>query len=282
MKTVLETLQRGTDYLEKRGVDSARLNMQLMLADVLGCTKLELYMQFDRPLEEKELAPLRDLLKRRGKREPLQHVLAKAEFFGQQFKSDKRALIPRPETEELVELLTKTPPYLPAKGWVIDVGTGSGVIGLSLAKAWQDKDLQFLLIDQNEAALSLAKENALDLASPSVNFQCGDLLESCDQQAHLIVANLPYIPTHEIADLSAEVQHDPNTALDGGADGLDLIRTLVTQAHSCLVQGGLLALEIGIDQAQKGMDLLANESYKNVEIRSDLSGVERFLLANKA
>ena len=284
MKTVLETLQGGTDYLDKRGVESARLNMQLMLAQVLECSKLELYLQFDRPLEEGELAPLRELLKRRGQREPLQHVLGEVEFFKHTFKSDKRALIPRPETEELVEFLTSSPLDLAPDSWVIDVGTGSGVIGLSLAMAWQEQGFHFLLIDQHDAALSLAKENAiaLELDTPPVHFREGDLLGNSDEEASVIVANLPYIPTQEISTLSAEVQHDPPSALDGGDDGLDLVRRLIKQAKQRLLPDGLIALEIGIDQAQKGVDLLASEGYKNILIRQDLSGVDRFLLANKA
>ena len=166
------------------------------------------------------------------------------------------------------------------------MGTGSGVIGLSLAKAWQEqRQLQFLLTDQQDAALSLAKENAaaLDLITPPVHFREADLLGECDDEsASLIVANLPYIPTQDLATLSAEVKRDPITALDGGGDGLDLVRRLISQAKDRLLSGGLLALEIGVDQAQKGVDLLASDGYENVHIRQDLSGVDRFLFANKA
>src|SRR5436190_22302012 len=138
MKTVLETIRSGTPWLEKAGVENARLNMEHLLAKVLGCRRMQLYMDFDRPLSEDQLAPLRELLKRRGKREPLQHLLGTVEFMGREFKCDARALIPRPETEELVEKTLaewksangETPP-----ADILDMGTGSGIIGLSPAAA---------------------------------------------------------------------------------------------------------------------------------------------------
>src|SRR5262245_51040608 len=160
MKTVLETIRSGAPWLEKAGVENARLNMEHLLAKVLGCRRMQLYMDFDRPLGEDQLAPLRELLKRRGKREPLQHLLGSVEFMGHEFKCDARALIPRPETEELVEkILTewKTGGDAPPAE-ILDMGTGSGIIGLSLALAFPDT--KAVLADVSPEALGLARENA--------------------------------------------------------------------------------------------------------------------------
>ena len=191
MKTVLETLQAGTAYLEKRQVPEARLNMQLLLAHQLGCSKLDLYQQFDRPLGEEELSPLRELLKRRGLREPLQHILGEVEFAGNSFKCDSRALIPRPETEELVTALIDSPPDLSKGDRVIDVGTGSGVIGLSLANAWRDRGLEIILVDAQDSALSLARENAEQLGlKEAVSIKKSHLLDDAPGPYQLIVANL--------------------------------------------------------------------------------------------
>lgn len=280
MKTVLETLQGGTEYLEKRGVPEARLNMQLMLAHRLSCSKLDLYMQFDRPLGEEDLAPLREMLKRRGSREPLQHVLGEVEFAGQTFKCDARALIPRPETEELVMELIANPPMLSTGDRIVDVGSGSGVIGLSLAKVWKEKELEVTLIDYHEEALALARENAeaLDLAD-CVNFIHSDLLDNNLGPYALIVANLPYIGTAEIQDLEAEVQRDPVTALDGGPDGLDLIRRLIAEAATRLKPGGKIVLEIGSDQADSTQALFKEGPFEAIEVATDLSGRDRFVSA---
>ena len=282
MKTVLETLQAGTAYLEKRQVPEARLNMQLLLAHQLGCSKLDLYLQFDRPLGEDELAPLRELLKRRGQREPLQHLLGEVEFAGNTFKCDSRGLIPRPETEELVSALIASPPSLSKGDRVIDVGTGSGVIGLSLAKAWIDRELEVILVDAEDAALSLAQENAEKLGlSESVTFTKSHLLDNAPGPYQLIVANLPYIESDEIEQLSPEVQKDPHSALDGGADGLDLVRELIASAAEELAPGGHITLEIGHKQADATVALFEQGPFQDIQRTTDLSGRERFVSANR-
>ena len=282
MKTVLETLQAGTAYLEKRQVPEARLNMQLLLAHQLGCSKLDLYQQFDRPLGEEELSPLRELLKRRGLREPLQHILGEVEFAGNSFKCDSRALIPRPETEELVTALIDSPPDLSKGDRVIDVGTGSGVIGLSLANAWRDRGLEIILVDAQDSALSLARENAEQLGlKEAVSIKKSHLLDDAPGPYQLIVANLPYIESDEIGQLSVEVQKDPRSALDGGADGLDLVRELIASAANELAPGGHLALEIGHNQADATVALFEHGPFQDIQRTVDLSGRERFVSANR-
>ncbi len=282
MKTVLETLQGGTEYLEKRGVPEARLNMQLMLAHQLGCSKLDLYLQFDRPLGETELQPLRDLLRRRGSREPLQHLLGEVEFAGHTFKCDTRALIPRPETEELVDQLIRNPPPLVPGDRVVDVGTGSGVIGLSLAKSWRDHNLEFNLVDLEPAALELARENAENLGlSENVSLIRSSLLDAVPGPFQLIVANLPYIASGELETLSPEVRRDPQTALDGGPDGLELIAKLIEQARTALAAGGRIFLEIGAGQAEKTLSLFRSGPFENIAAHRDLAGIERFVSAQR-
>src|SRR6188508_3258577 len=160
MKTVLETIRSGAPWLEKAGVENARLNMEHLLAKVLGCRRMQLYMDFDRPLSEEQLAPLRELVKRRGKREPLQHLLGTSEFMGREFKCDARALIPRHETEELVEKIIaecRKDGFVPSAN-ILDMGTGSGVIGLSLALAFTESLVT--MADVSAPALQLARENA--------------------------------------------------------------------------------------------------------------------------
>ena len=158
MKTVLETLRSGAPWLEKAGVESARLNMEHLLAKVLGCRRMQLYTDYDRPLSEEVLAPLRDLVKRRAKREPLQHLLGTVEFCGREYNCDARALIPRPETEELAEkIIARFKSAAPPEN-VLDMGTGSGVLGLALAHAWPTAAVT--LADFSADALALAEENA--------------------------------------------------------------------------------------------------------------------------
>jgi release factor glutamine methyltransferase len=277
MTTVLECINAGTTYLEKRGVEDARRNMQFLVAHHLQCSRMDLYLRFDEPLPETTLAPLRIDLKKRGERIPLQHLLGKVGFHQHEFRVDARALIPRPETEELVEMLIhdiETPPHR-----VLDLGCGSGVIGLSLAAAWPEA--RVTLADVSPGALSLAKENAELLGMTNIEFYETSLFSHLSESYDLIVANLPYVPEVDRATLSPEVQHDPELALFSGADGLDLIRSFCAQVQHFLQPGGRIAMEVGHDQGEAVCAMLQAHGLDEIELRKDISGIARFPLAKR-
>ena len=276
MKSVLEVLRATTEYFTRHGVESPRLNAEHLVAHVLKKKRIELYMEFDRPLGETELAPLRELIRRRANGEPLQHLLGTVEFHGRVFASDARALIPRPETELLMELLLKEP--LPQAPCILDVGTGTGVIALTLAAQLPEADVT--AVDLSPKALELARENAEKLGlAERVYFLPSDLLESVEGLFDLIVANLPYIPGDEIAGLAREVQHDPRLALDGGPVGTEIIERLIGQARGHLKPGGRLVLEIGHDQSASVAAELERQNYRDIRPVPDYQGILRFLFA---
>ena len=279
MKTVLEVLESTAKYFVDKGIESPRLNIDLLLAHVLGIKRrMDLYMVFDRPLNEKELDSLRELVKRRSQGEPLQHLLGTVEFHGREFLCDRRALVPRPETEQLVELLLKLP--LPDDARCVDVGTGSGIIALTFAAERPNARVQ--AVDRSGNALRLARDNAAHLGlTERVELLQSDLLAACPGPYDLVAANLPYIPAADIAGLSREVQHDPMIALDGGADGLALVARCVAEAHERLAPGGRIALEIGHDQASRVRELLTAAGFSAVESVRDYQEVERFAFAVK-
>ncbi|MBX9578549.1 MAG: peptide chain release factor N(5)-glutamine methyltransferase [Chthoniobacterales bacterium] len=271
--SLLEVLQGGTAFLKKQGVEQARLNVELLLAHVLKIPRLELYLQFDRMLGEAEKAPLRELLRERGRAVPLQHLLGTTEFFGRTFCSDARGLIPRPETEQLVErALTHH-----QASRLLDVGTGSGVIAITLALEKPTASID--AIDFSPEALSLAQENAALHRATNIQWHQGNLLQEQTQSWDLIVANLPYIDTEEIPTLSREVQYDPIMALDGGKSGLVLIQQLIEQAPAYLTEGGCLLLEIGKDQEKEVIKLLEINDYSDILALPDYQGVLRFVEA---
>jgi len=273
MSTVLEILDGGTRYLEQRGVEDARRNMQLLLAKELGCSRMDLYTQFDRPLEEAVLVPMREHVKKRGQGVPLQHLLGEVVFHGRAFRCDARGLIPRPETEELAEAALKEETRIAID--VLDVGCGSGVLGLTLAG--ERPDWRVRLSDISGEALALARENAAALGLERCEFAEGDLLEPWAGTAFDgILANLPYIPEGEREELSREVGYDPAVALFSGADGLEAIRRCVPAAFAALRTGGWLALEVGYNQGEAVADLMRAAGFSRVEVRSDLSGIPRF------
>jgi len=277
MSTVLETIDGGTRYLEKRGIDDARRNMQMLVAHQLGCTRMDLYLQFDRPIDEGDLVPLRETLKKRGEGIPIQHLLGKVWFHKHEFKTDARALIPRPETEELAEWILKW--ELPQAQRVLDMGCGSGVLGLTLAAARPDWDVT--LADVSPDALSLAQENAALLEIPNTHFLQSDLFSALDGTFDGVVANLPYVPETDRATLTREVMHDPALALFSGKDGLDLIRRFIPEAFHRLTPGGWLVLEIGHDQASHVTEILQTSSFTAIEVKTDLSGIPRFPFARR-
>jgi len=279
MTTVLEILDKGTAYLAKKGIEDARRNMQMLVARQLDCTRMDLYLRFDQPLEEEQLAPLRDLLKHRGDGVPLQHLLGSVTFHRRDFKTDARALIPRPETEELAEWLLKNV-KLPQNPHVLDMGCGSGVLGLTLAADLPGS--QATLADLSPDALDLARENAALLEIRNATFVESDLFSAlAGRTFDLIAANLPYVPETDRPTLSKEVAHDPALALFGGPDGLDLIRRFIPQAKGHLNPGGWLALEIGIDQSAEVESLLRAASLTDVLTLKDLSGIPRFPVGRK-
>ena len=274
--TVLEVLQAATAHLKKHGVENPRLNAEHLLAHLLGRKRIELYLDFERKLTETELGPLRELVKRRSEGEPLQHLLGTVEFCGLTFLCDRRAMVPRPETEELVEFLKLE--IQDPKSEIVDVGTGSGVIALSLAAEFPEA--RILAVDVSDDALALAQENAirLDLSS-RVEFLKGRLLENIEGAFDLIVANLPYISTHDRPTLSREVLHDPEIALFAGARGDELVRELIDQAPTRLRPGGMLALEIGLGQSEALFSVLTEKNYRDICSRNDYNGVTRFIFA---
>jgi release factor glutamine methyltransferase len=274
--TVLELLQATTAYFKKRNVENPRLNAEHLLAHVLGRKRIELYLDFERKLTETELTPLRDLVKRRSEGEPLQHLLGTVEFCGHVFLCDKRAMVPRPETEELVEFLKSE--IQDPKSEIVDVGTGSGVISLSLAAEFPEA--RILAVDVSDDALALAQENAARLnLGDRVQVLKSRLLENVEGAFDLIVANLPYISTQDRHTLSREVLHDPEIALFAGARADELVRELIDQAPSRLHPGGMLALEIGLGQSEGLLSALAEKNYRDICSKNDYNGVTRFLFA---
>ena len=274
--TTLEVLNAATSYLDKHGVESARLNAEHLLAHVLGMRRrIDLYLQFERPLSEGQRAPLRELVKRRADGIPLQHILGEVEFCGRVFSCDARALIPRPETELLVELILKESG---AAASILDVATGSGVIGLSLALSLPD--VAVTLCDISPEALSLATENALRHGiADKVTRKESNLLDSVEGIFDIIVSNPPYIPTADIATLSREVLNDPVLALDGGADGLRIVERLIKDSLTRMSSGGLLALEIGHDQAARVVEILKVHNFRDIVVHRDYQDVERFVFS---
>ncbi|HTH20120.1 MAG TPA: peptide chain release factor N(5)-glutamine methyltransferase [Candidatus Udaeobacter sp.] len=276
--TVLEVLQSTTGYFRKRNIDSPRLNAEHLLAHVMGRKRIDLYLEFERRLPESELTPLRELVKRRGAGEPLQHLLGTVEFCGRIFRCDKRALVPRPETEQLVELLISRFKSEIASSRMVDVGTGSGVIALTLAAEFPTAEI--VGVDISEDALMLARENAKRLnLTDRVRFLRSNLFENVQPGFDLIVANLPYVSTEDRQKLSREVLHDPEAALFAGARGDELVRQLIAQAASWFRPGGILAMEIGIGQSETLVAALAEKNYRDIFPEKDYSGVIRFLFA---
>ncbi len=279
MATILDTLKKGTIWLEKQGISEARLNMEHLIAHSLDCERVQLYVDFDRPLSEAELDILRDFTKRRATGEPLQHIVGTVEFCGLEFLCDSRALIPRPETEELATKLAELD--LPENLRILDVGCGSGVLGLSLSHLLAEKNPSAVLTDLSPDALSLAQANATKLELENITFIESDLFAAIDGTFDLIVANLPYIPDGDKPGLSPEVQQDPDAALFGGPVGTEIMNRFLTDARTYMNAGATLAIEYGIGQANDLKSYAEACGYQDITIISDINDIERFLFATQ-
>ena len=249
MNTVLEILRKTTDFFKKVGVPNPRLDAEYLIAHGLLMKRMDLYLNFDKPLSAKELDVLRPLVARRAKREPLQHIVGSTSFRGHEILCDKRALIPRPETEMLIDMVKeKRPNAEPIK--IADIGTGTGAIAIALAKELEN--VQVFACDISEDALALARENVkLNMCDNTVQLYEGNLLEAlpdAELPLDFLIANLPYIPESDKAKLQAEVLFDPPLALFGGSDGLVLIRELLNRTKGKLKSGATIFLEIASGQ----------------------------------
>lgn len=279
MLTVLEIIKRTTEFLEKRGVESARLNSELLIGHALGLKRMQLYLQFERPLAEPELEKIRPLVKRRGNREPLQYILGETEFAGVKLKVDRRALIPRPETEHLVELVEANVTAAPAS--ILDLGTGTGAIALALAAKYLSA--QVMAVDQSGDALALAAENTAMLGfTDRVQLLASDWLSAVPpgRKFDLIVTNPPYLTETEVTEAQPEVKdHEPKAALTPGGDGTASLRKILAEAPGYLESGGLLACETGIAQHKQLLEAAVAAGYTRTKSLPDLTGRERYLLA---
>lgn len=281
--TVLEVIQRSSEFLAKKGVDSPRLQIELLLAHVLKLPRLRLYLNFERPLAEPELAVLRELVKRRANREPLQHILGHTSFCGLEFEVSRLALIPRPETELLAEHAAKFLATLPA-ATVLDFGTGTGCLAVTLAVQCPSATMHAL--DVSDDALVLARRNAArHQVQQRITFHHGDGFAPLPDGARfdLIVSNPPYIATAEIETLQPEVRDfDPRPALDGGEDGLVFYRRLAAEAARFLTPDARIMLEFGDGQDGAITKILSAENWIVEAVLADYSGRNRILIARRS
>lgn len=274
MLTLLEVLDKTTHFFQQKGLDQPRLQAELLLAHALGCKRLDLFLKFDQPMQEQTLELLRGWVRRRAGREPLQYIVGDVPFHDLKLKTDKRALIPRPETEQLVEEIIKRATTPPAK--ILDLGTGTGALALALAAAC--KDSQVTAVDASEEALSLARENANSTGlTDRVEFIRSNWFENVSGQFDIIVSNPPYLTPEEWESAEPEVKdHEPYGALVSGPEGLDDISVIVAAAPRYLSADGLLALETGIAQHEEIERMAKEAGFERTDSVRDLTDRPRF------
>jgi len=280
----LEIARLAAEHLAGKGVDDARLDAELLLAHVLGLKRLDLYLQFERPLEPREIEAYREAIRRRGAREPLQYITGETDFRELNLQVDPRVLIPRPETELLVgQVLDWAAGRGLRDGTALDLGTGSGAIALSLLTEGPFRKV--VATDASADALAVAESNARRVGAPEgLELRQGDLFECVGggEEFDVIVTNPPYVSDADRDTLMAEVRdHEPGSALFAGADGLTLIRDIVAGAPAHLAAGGLLALEVGLGQAGAVAALLRESGYREPRVVCDLAGRDRMVLATR-
>ncbi len=278
---LIETVRMAEGYLEKRGVDSPRLSAELLLAKVLGCGRLDLYMRFDEVLCEEALSGYRAVLKRRAEHYPLQYLMGSVEFYSLPFHVREGVFIPRPETELLVEWIEEI--FGGDTGTrFIEFGVGSGVIAGSLAS--RHSGWRGFAFDKSEEAIALAKENLerLEIGGDRVSVFAADGFDAVRSggEFDLLVANPPYIPTGAIGTLQREVAaYENRAALDGGDDGLSFYPLLAESGMRILRPGGMIALEIGDGQGGRVSRILEAAGYERIDVREDYNGLERLAAA---
>jgi release factor glutamine methyltransferase len=280
--TVLESINKGTEFLTRKGIESPRLQSELILAHILSLPRLRLYLEFERQLTEAQSNELRELLVRRGNHEPLQHIVGSTSFCGLPMVVSPAVLIPRPETEVLAEQAWMFLNSIHNETTFVDLGTGSGCIPIAIAA--HAKKSRGVSIDVSKEALAVAKQNVEQNGlAERIDLREGNFLAALQpaERFDVIVSNPPYIATAEIELLEPEVRdHDPRLALDGGADGFDFHRAIAQGATQFLKPGGRLFIEFADGQGEALRDLFGGHGWHVHGLIRDLSGVDRILSAS--
>ncbi|NLT49350.1 MAG: peptide chain release factor N(5)-glutamine methyltransferase [Ignavibacteria bacterium] len=282
MISVLESVNLSSKYLTEKGIDSARMNAELLLAEILGCKRLELYLKFDKPLSEEEIVKYRNYLSRRAQGEPLQYILGKVEFFGINFVVNGNVLIPRQETEILVETITEK--YKASSNLnVLDIGTGSGIISICLAKHLQNSKVY--ATDISETALKTAKLNADENFVSNITFLKNDILNQdfdIITKFDIIVSNPPYVSSGEYLMLQKEiVNYEPKEAVTDNSDGYTFYKRISSIAGKMLNPGGELFFETGQGQAENVKNIMIQNNFANTYLIKDYLGIERVAAGQK-
>ncbi|MBK7979487.1 MAG: peptide chain release factor N(5)-glutamine methyltransferase [Ignavibacteriae bacterium] len=283
MYSILQLIELSAEYLNTKGVESPRLNAELLLANLLNCKRLDLYLKYDQPLKEIEINKYRELIARRGKREPLQYIIGNVEFYGLNFSVNPNVLIPRQETEILVDqIISNIDKNTKVK--ILDIGTGSGNIPIALAKNLPN--VEIVAIDISGNAIAIAKFNSeRNNVSDRINFINSDFnkyLISENHQFDIIVSNPPYIKIDEYNLLEKELtDFEPNIALTDFNDGLTFYRNISEKSKSLLKSNGQIYFEVGISQSGKVKEILENNNFSNIKLVKDYLEIERVVYGDK-
>lgn len=282
MLTVLNALKLATEYFDKKEIQSARINAELLLAHLLNCKRLDLYLRFDQPLGENEVEQYRQLIARRGKYEPVQYIIGSTEFYGLQFEVNPSVLIPRPETEILVETVINNYKYSD-KIKILDIGCGSGNIAVALAKNLPDAEIT--TIDVSEEALKIAQANAIRNEAGNIKFQLADINSDRlfpNNKFNVLVSNPPYVSGQEFNSLQKEItMYEPRNAVTDDEDGLRFYKRISEFANQYLVDGGSLFYEIGAGQSDDVKSLMLGNGFTSIQIIKDYQKIDRVIYGAK-
>jgi release factor glutamine methyltransferase len=279
--TVLKVIQWTTEHFQGKGLDSPRLEAEVLLAHLMGIDRMGLYLNYDRPLKEEERTAYREMIQRRTGGEPSAYIIGRKEFWSLRFAVNSECLIPRPETEHLVEEAVRIGKGLQPPLRVLEIGHGCGAVAIALAKELEEAEI--VATDISPGAHALAQENAeAHGVSGRIRFVLGDLYPSGEGPFSLICSNPPYIPTEEILQLAPEVRdYEPLTSLDGGEDGLRFFQEIARGAPACLAEGGWLLLEMGKGQSPQVSTILQERGFSHIDLAPDHAGVQRVIRAQR-
>jgi len=272
--TIAAVLKWATEDFRGRGIENPRLDAEVLLSRATGLSRTQLVIEMLKPLAPEELGRFRDMVKRRRAREPVAYILGEREFYGRLFRVDARVLIPRPDTEALVEVAIARSRHVSMSARVLDLCTGSGCVAITLAR--ERPTTHVIATDKSEDAIAVASTNAVRLGAYNVSFAVCDLFGDLARPFDVITANPPYIASAEVETLSPDiVKFEPRLALDGGATGDDVVARIVREAPSHLVSGGVLAIEVGAGQSDRVADMMTKRGFRDVERTRDYARIER-------